>query len=78
MADDWALFDKDGDAEACCSECENTLDWVDCSECGGEGMSEHDCGEDCCACLHPEPNMPCELCNGIGGWHWCWTCKRTY
>lgn len=71
MTDDWGLFDKDGAAEPFCPECEGIVDWVDCDWCGGEGMSDHDCGEDCCACLYPEPNVTCDLCGGAGGWHWC-------
>ena len=29
---------------------------------------EHDCGEDCCACLYPEPNVRCDICDGKGYW----------
>lgn len=43
-------------------------DWVDCWQCGGEGYSDHDCGEDCCCCLNPENNVICDICNGAGGW----------
>jgi hypothetical protein len=35
------------------------------------GVSGHDCGEDCCACLEPEENDPCAQCGGIGGWYVC-------
>ena len=42
-------------------------DWVDCWNCGGEGFSHHDCGEDCCCCLHPEDNVVCDICRGKGG-----------
>lgn len=38
----------------------------ECWQCGGTGMSGHDCGEDCCCCLHPEDNMICDICNGTG------------
>lgn len=43
-------------------------DWVDCWNCGGEGYEGHDCGEDCCGCADPEPNVPCHVCHGKGGW----------
>ncbi len=76
MSDDWALYDKDGDAEPFCPDCENTLLWRDCDQCGGEGMGDHDCGEDCCACLFPEPNMACDLCDGAGGWYFCPVCVQ--
>lgn len=42
---------------------------VTCYNCGGEGITdEHDCGEDCCACLYPEPNVRCDICDGKGYW----------
>ena len=43
-------------------------DFVECWNCGGEGYSGHDCGEDCCCCADPEPNVVCHVCNGKGGW----------
>ncbi len=43
-------------------------DWIDCWNCGGEGYSDHDCGEDTCCCLHPEDNVVCDICHGNGGW----------
>ena len=50
----------------CCS-----LMWVDCESCGGDGFVDHECGEDCCCCLYPEANVPCDVCGGKGGWHEC-------
>jgi hypothetical protein len=47
---------------------DNGNEWVTCWQCGGEGMWDHDCGEDCCACLHPEDNVRCDICRGVGGW----------
>lgn len=38
----------------------------DCDYCGGEGVSDHDCGEDCCCCLDPEDNVSCDMCRGKG------------
>jgi hypothetical protein len=76
MSDDWGLLDKDGDAEPTCPKCENILEWVECDRCGGEGLDGHDCGEDTCACLDPEPNEQCEQCSGEGGWYRCWRCEK--
>jgi len=42
--------------------------WVDCWNCGGEGYTHHDCGEDTCCCLVPELNVECDVCDGEGGW----------
>ena len=38
----------------------------ECWNCGGEGFSSHDCGEDTCCCADPEPNVRCHVCNGEG------------
>ena len=40
---------------------------VTCWQCHGEG-GFHDCGEDCCPCLHPELdlNEVCDVCDGEG------------
>lgn len=43
-------------------------DWIDCWQCGGEGYSHHDCGEDTCCCADPEDNVRCDICHGKGGW----------
>lgn len=48
--------------------------WVDCWSCGGEGYTHHDCGEDCCVCLDPEPNVRCDICRGKGGYVICFGC----
>lgn len=71
-------------AQILCTECEEKVDWchkhrsekvwVDCWNCGGEGYSDHDCGEDCCCCLHPEDNVICDNCRGKGGYKLCATC----
>ena len=44
-------------------------EWLECWQCGGEGVSHHDCGEDTCCCLMPENNVLCDICNGDGGWY---------
>ena len=43
-------------------------DWTECWNCGGDGFSYHDCGEDTCCCLEPEDNVTCDVCMGMGGW----------
>lgn len=43
--------------------------WRECWDCGGEGVTHHDCGEDTCCCLNPVDNVRCETCNGDGGWY---------
>lgn len=53
-----------------CPHCGQDLEWMDCDQCE-DGMSFHDCGEDCCACLYPENNVVCGQCGGAAGWHWC-------
>lgn len=60
------------DAMAVCS-CGTELQWRDCYNCE-DGFSDHDCGEDCCCCLHPENNVPCDICEGEGGWMGCPIC----
>lgn len=44
-------------------------EWRECWNCGGEGVSHHDCGEDTCCCFMPEDNVQCDICGGNGGWH---------
>jgi hypothetical protein len=57
----------DEGAEAQCARCGSSAEWVRCWNCGGEGVSHHDCGEDTCCCLHPEDNVRCDWCEGAGG-----------
>lgn len=68
--------------ESLCRECREQLmtgatawdcslddysEWIECWNCAGEGLSDHDCGEDTCCCIDPEPNVPCDICEGAGG-----------
>lgn len=55
-----------------CKVCGADMEFTDCWQCGGEGYGDdfHDCGEDCCCCLDPEPGE-CPECNGAGGWLEC-------
>ena len=54
-----------------CARCGSSILWEDCPNCGGEGGSGHDCGEDCCCCLYPEDNMGCDICRGEGSFPIC-------
>ena len=54
-----------------CEECGADLKWEECEVCDGEGVDGHECGEDCCNCLHPVDNLPCQFCDGQGGWEMC-------
>jgi hypothetical protein len=55
-----------------CDVCGDELVLVPCWLCGGEGFSErfHDCGEDVCCCLDPEPGE-CPECHGEGFYEEC-------
>lgn len=57
-----------------CGECGGRKWPVTCWQCGGEGATHHDCGEDTCCCLYPEDNVHCDICNGSGGYLVCATC----
>jgi hypothetical protein len=48
--------------------------WMECWNCGGDGYGGHDCGDDTCCCLIPDPNIDCDICRGEGGWFRCYTC----
>ena len=41
-------------------------DHIECWDCGGAGVTHHNCGEDTCCCLDPEDNVMCETCGGCG------------
>lgn len=58
-------------------QCRRAGHWlgdVECWQCGGEGVSHHDCGEDVCCCRWPEDNVRCDICDGKGGYKVCFTC----
>ena len=61
---------NDGNEWDCqCARCGSSMFFEECPNCGGEGLSSHDCGEDCCVCEFPENNVKCDWCDGLGG-HW--------
>ena len=53
-----------------CARCGSSVDWQECEYCE-DGYSHHDCGEDCCCCEFPEPNVVCDVCKGKAGWPRC-------
>ena len=57
-----------------CPKCGTELQWVDCWKCGGEGYTDHDCGEDTCCCSNPELNVVCDACLGEQGFDLCLKC----
>lgn len=61
-------------ADKACPKCEHHTLMRDCGSCDGDGLGEHDCGEDCCVCLDPEPNTTCWECLGHGWHNWCPRC----
>jgi hypothetical protein len=66
---------NDGRDEDCqCARCGSSAGFIDCYNCH-DGYTSHDCGEDCCCCLEPEDNVPCDVCEGRGGW---WNCLSSY
>jgi hypothetical protein len=53
-----------------CPKCGGAMGWVHCPNCEN-GYSHHDCGEDCCCCANPYPNVVCDVCHGYSRW---WSC----
>lgn len=73
---DRPLGDPVDDCKVC--PCGTELEWQECTQCLGEGVDGHDCGEDCCCCLDPEDNICCDICEGEGGWMGCPICRPEY
>lgn len=69
------FFETAEGTEAQCKKCGGSVDWEECWDCGGEGVTHHDCGEDTCCCINPQDNVVCDTCNGEGGWYRCPTCE---
>ena len=68
------LFEVPYGREAQCGKCGGSVEFIECDSCE-EGLSYHDCGEDCCNCIDPQPNVICDNCEGNGGWWHCSTCE---
>lgn len=58
------------DGAITCAACDCEAEVETCEHCE-DGMSYHDCGEDCCCCADPWPNVPCDMCNGRGFLYYC-------
>lgn len=70
--DDAGPVNDDGQYDDCqCARCGSSVAHTRCYNCGGEGYSHHDCGEDTCCCLNPDDNVICDICRGSGGWFCC-------
>jgi len=69
------LIDTPYGQEAVCKKCGCDVMWIDCWNCE-DGFSYHDCGEDSCCCIDPEPNVECDICDGKGGWYECLGCRE--
>ncbi len=66
---------RDHDCEPSCMTCNSSMFWRECYNCDEDGFTDHDCGEDCCCCLDPEPNVRCDICKGKTGW---WQCQHCH
>lgn len=64
------MYRADLEIDCQCARCGSSMDTEYCGECE-DGFDGHDCGEDCCPCLHPEDNVPCQYCDGSGARHRC-------
>ena len=63
---------RDGREWECqCARCGSSLDFETCDICGGDGNDGHDCSEDSCCCMDPEPNLTCHACRGRGSFPQC-------
>jgi len=71
---DIVLIDTPWGKEEICKKCGSSVAWIECENCE-DGYSHHDCGEDTCCCIDPQPNVKCDICNGKGGWWVCLNCN---
>jgi hypothetical protein len=65
------MYAPDLEIDCQCARCGSSASSEECLDCGGDGVDGHDCGDDCCCCLHPEDNMECQYCRGQGVYHVC-------
>ncbi len=54
-----------------CGRCGSSIMFQECGNCGGDGVTGHDCWEDCCCCADPEDNVACDICHGVGAFPLC-------
>jgi hypothetical protein len=59
----------DGYEDCQCARCGSSVDFEECSDCGGEGT--HDFAEDDPIQYGPSDVQPCGTCEGSGGWWMC-------
>lgn len=59
-----------GEVDVQCARCGSSAESHRCDRCH-DGLDGHECGEDCCCCAYPEPNVLCQHCNGEAVWHEC-------
>ena len=59
-----------------CGRCGSSIMFEECPNCGGDGVTGHDCGEDCCNCLYPADNVSCDICRGTGAFPVCLSSKE--
>lgn len=65
-----AMYASGLEIDCQCARCGSSVHTERCEHCE-DGFDGHDCGEDCCCCLYPEDNVPCQYCDGTGVWHTC-------
>jgi hypothetical protein len=65
-----AMYASGLEIDCQCARCGSSVATERCESCE-DGFDGHDCGEDCCCCLDPEDNVPCQHCHGTGVWHTC-------
>lgn len=64
-----ATINEDGSCQKCGSF---DVKYVDCWNCGGEGMLED------VDSWQGVPDYPCSICNGEGGYHVCQECAKAW
>jgi hypothetical protein len=64
------MYAPDVEIDCQCGRCGSSVASESCHFCE-DGFDGHECGEDCCCCLYPEENVPCQVCRGTGVWHDC-------
>ena len=73
MSDTWiGTHPRDGrEYDNQCARCGSSVMPENCDNCGSEGYSSHDCGEDTCCCADPDDDVVCDWCDGRGHFYVC-------